>query len=70
MELILNIILLLSSKNEKSSSRIIYNRRRGCHIYNDSDWFEPPVYLFKKKRFNLTKNIIKKKNGVLSRKII
>lgn len=65
-----------SSKNENLPQESFIIEGEDGYIYNDSDWFEPPVYLFKKKRFNLTKNIIKKKwsiksqNNIADRRIL
>ncbi len=55
-----------SSKNENLPQESFIIEGDDGYIYNDSDWFEPPVYLFKKKRFNLTKNIVKKKWSIRS----
>ncbi len=49
-----------SSKNENLPQESLIIEGESGYIYNESDWFEPPVYMFKKKKINLTKEKTKK----------
>ena len=62
----INYTTTFSSKNRNLPQESFIIEGENGYIYNDSDWFEPPVYLFKKKRFNLTKNIVKKSWNIRS----
>ena len=65
-----------SSKNEDIAQESMIIEGKKGYIYNDSDWFEPPVFLFKKKKIELTKHIkkalrsIRAQNNISDKRIL
>lgn len=57
---IINYNTTFSSKNESLPQESLIIEGESGYIYNESDWFEPPVYLYKKKKINLSKKTTKK----------
>ena len=57
---IINYNTTFSSKNENLPQESFIIEGASGYIYNESDWFEPPVYLYKKKKINLSKKTTKK----------
>jgi predicted dehydrogenase len=60
-KVLINYLTTFSSKNETIPQESFILEGSKGYIYNDSDWFEPPVFLFKNgKTTNITKSIKKK----------
>ena len=57
---IINYNTTFSSKNENLPQESLIIEGESGYLYNESDWFEPPVYLYKKKKINLSEKITKK----------
>jgi predicted dehydrogenase len=57
---IINYNTTFSSKNESLPQESLVIEGESGYIYNESDWFEPPVYLYKKKKINLSEKKTKK----------